>query len=68
MHSLVFFPSKGRKIVNISRFADIENLADSNVGIARESAAGNKNANVVLHKTLTQLEELLSDMKVGATF
>ncbi|CAJ0919814.1 unnamed protein product, partial [Mesorhabditis belari] len=49
------------------RFADIENLADSNATIARESSGGNKNANVILHKTLTQLEELLSDMKADVS-
>ncbi|CAJ0577942.1 unnamed protein product, partial [Mesorhabditis spiculigera] len=49
------------------RFADIENLAESNANIARDSAAGNRNANVVLHKTLAQLEELLTDMKADVS-
>lgn len=32
------------------RFADIENVADSHANVAKDSAAGNRNANAVLHK------------------
>ncbi|UMM35871.1 hypothetical protein L5515_008295 [Caenorhabditis briggsae] len=45
------------------RFADLENIAESQANIAKESAAGNRNANAVLHKCLVQLDEILSDMK-----
>lgn len=45
------------------RFADLENIAESNANIAKESSAGNRNANAVLHKVLVQLDELLTDMK-----
>jgi len=46
-----------------SRFAEVECLAESHQHLAKESLAGNKPANAVLHKVLNQLEELLSDMK-----
>merc|ERR1712080_120294 len=46
-----------------SRFAEVECLADSHQHLSKESLAGNKPANAVLHKVLNQLEELLSDMK-----
>ncbi|KHJ95791.1 CHDCT2 domain protein [Oesophagostomum dentatum] len=49
------------------RFADIENVADSHANVAKDSAAGNRNANAVLHKVLNQLEELLSDMKADVS-
>jgi len=45
------------------RFADLECLAESHQHLSKESLAGNKPANAVLHKVLIQLEELLSDMK-----
>lgn len=45
------------------RFAEVECLAESHQHLSRESLAGNKPANAVLHKVLNQLEELLSDMK-----
>merc|ERR1711974_129842 len=46
-----------------SRFAEVECLAASHQHLSKESLAGNKPANAVLHKVLNQLEELLSDMK-----
>merc|ERR1712088_1220214 len=46
-----------------SRFAEVECLAESHQRLSKESLAGNKPANAVLHKVLNQLEELLSDMK-----
>ncbi|XP_065564759.1 chromodomain-helicase-DNA-binding protein Mi-2 homolog [Artemia franciscana] len=46
-----------------ARFAEIECLAESHQHLSKESLAGNKPANAVLHKVLNQLEELLSDMK-----
>merc|ERR1711992_481009 len=46
-----------------SRFAELECLAESHQHLSKESLAGNKPANAVLHKVLNQLEELLSDMK-----
>merc|ERR1712183_762499 len=46
-----------------SRFAEVEGLAESHQHLSKESLAGNKPANAVLHKVLNQLEELLSDMK-----
>ena len=61
------------------RFAEVECLAESHQHLSKESLAGNKPANAVLHKVqsgtflslilitscqvLNQLEELLSDMK-----
>ncbi|CAG9819147.1 unnamed protein product [Phaedon cochleariae] len=42
-----------------ARFAEVECLAESHQHLSKESLAGNKPANAVLHK----LEELLSDMK-----
>ena len=45
------------------RFAELECLAESHQHLSKESLAGNKPANAVLHKVLNQLEELLSDMK-----
>ncbi|CAL2045343.1 unnamed protein product [Caenorhabditis brenneri] len=45
------------------RFADLENIAESQANMAKESAAGNRNANAVLHKCLVQLDEILTDMK-----
>ncbi|CAG0880201.1 unnamed protein product [Cyprideis torosa] len=46
-----------------NRFSELECLADSHQHLSKESLAGNKPANAVLHKVLNQLEELLSDMK-----
>ncbi|XP_075745511.1 chromodomain-helicase-DNA-binding protein Mi-2 homolog isoform X3 [Rhipicephalus microplus] len=46
-----------------TRFAELECLAESHQHLSKESLAGNKPANAVLHKVLNQLEELLSDMK-----
>merc|ERR1712226_828084 len=46
-----------------SGFAEVECLAESHQHLSKESLAGNKPANAVLHKVLNQLEELLSDMK-----
>lgn len=46
-----------------ARFAELECLAESHSHLSKESIAGNKPANAVLHKVLNQLEELLSDMK-----
>merc|ERR1719244_1827880 len=50
-----------------SRFAEVECLAESHQHLSKESLAGNKPANAVLHKVLNQLEELLSDMKSDVT-
>ncbi|CAB3405088.1 unnamed protein product [Caenorhabditis bovis] len=49
------------------RFADLENVADAHANVAKDSAAGNRNANAVLHKVLNQLDELLSDMKADVS-
>jgi len=46
-----------------ARFAELECLAESHQHLSKESLAGNKPANAVLHKVLNQLEELLTDMK-----
>lgn len=46
-----------------ARFAELETMAESQQQLSKESLAGNKPANAVLHKVLNQLEELLSDMK-----
>ncbi|CAI2355389.1 unnamed protein product [Caenorhabditis sp. 36 PRJEB53466] len=45
------------------RFADLENIAESQANTAKDSSAGNRNANAVLHKCLVQLDEILTDMK-----
>ena len=50
-----------------ARFAEVECLAESHQHLSKESLAGNKPANAVLHKVLNQLEELLSDMKSDIT-
>jgi chromodomain-helicase-DNA-binding protein 4 len=44
-------------------FADLEAVAESHQSLVKEAANGNRGANVVLHKVLTQLEELLNEMK-----
>ena len=41
----------------------MECLAESHQHLSKESLAGNKPANAVLHKVLNQLESILSDMK-----
>jgi len=46
-----------------TRFTEVECLAESHQHLSKESLAGNKPANAVLHKVLNQLEELLGDMK-----
>merc|ERR1712184_165249 len=46
-----------------TRFTEVECLAECHQHLSKESLAGNKPANAVLNKVLTQLEELLSDMK-----
>uniref|UniRef100_A0AAY4EVX8 DNA helicase n=1 Tax=Denticeps clupeoides TaxID=299321 RepID=A0AAY4EVX8_9TELE len=50
-----------------TRFSEVECLAESHQHLSKESLAGNKPANAVLHKVLNQLEELLSDMKADVT-
>nr|XP_033465886.1 chromodomain-helicase-DNA-binding protein 3 isoform X5 [Epinephelus lanceolatus] len=50
-----------------ARFTEVECLAESHQHLSKESLAGNKPANAVLHKVLNQLEELLSDMKADVT-
>uniref|UniRef100_A0AAQ4R3A1 Chromodomain helicase DNA binding protein 3 n=1 Tax=Gasterosteus aculeatus aculeatus TaxID=481459 RepID=A0AAQ4R3A1_GASAC len=50
-----------------ARFTELECLAESHQHLSKESLAGNKPANAVLHKVLNQLEELLSDMKADVT-
>ncbi|XP_073403141.1 chromodomain-helicase-DNA-binding protein 3 [Dendrobates tinctorius] len=50
-----------------ARFSEVECLAESHQHLSKESLAGNKPANAVLHKVLNQLEELLSDMKADVT-
>ena len=42
-------------------------FAESHQHLSKESLAGNKPANAVLHKVLNQLESLLSDMKNDVT-
>lgn len=50
-----------------TNFFKVECLAESHQHLSKESLAGNKPANSVLHKVLNQLEELLSDMKSDVT-
>uniref|UniRef100_A0A8C3AER9 Chromodomain helicase DNA binding protein 3 n=1 Tax=Cyclopterus lumpus TaxID=8103 RepID=A0A8C3AER9_CYCLU len=50
-----------------ARFTEMECLAESHQHLSKESLAGNKPANAVLHKVLNQLEELLCDMKADVT-
>ncbi|CAF4037555.1 unnamed protein product [Adineta steineri] len=45
------------------RFSEVECLAECHQHLSKESLTGNKPANAVLNKVLTQLEELLNDMK-----
>ena len=49
-----------------ARFSELESLADSHQHLSKESLAGNKSANAVLHKVLLQLDELLSEMRADA--
>ena len=50
------------------RFADLECLATAHESLSRDSLKGDKNAYTTLHKVLTQLEDLLNDMKSGINF
>ncbi|XP_058876849.1 chromodomain-helicase-DNA-binding protein 3 isoform X1 [Acipenser ruthenus] len=50
-----------------ARFTEAECLAESHQHLSKESLAGNKPANAVLHRVLNQLEELLSDMKADVS-
>ena len=50
-------------LIDCFLFLQVECLAESHQHLSKESLAGNKPANAVLHKVLNQLEELLSDMK-----
>merc|ERR1719322_1236988 len=50
-----------------SRFAEVECLAESHQHLSKESLAGNKPANAVLHKVLNQLEGLLAEMKADVS-
>eukprot|EP00116_Pleurobrachia_bachei_P014613 sb/3474875/ len=45
------------------RAAELECLAESHQHLARESLAGNRPANSVLRKVLSQLEDILAEMK-----
>ncbi|KAI6214790.1 hypothetical protein M3Y94_00309900 [Aphelenchoides besseyi] len=45
------------------KYVQIESLADVDRALARDAFAGNRQAEVVLQKVLTQLEEILNDMK-----
>nr|CAD2191886.1 unnamed protein product [Meloidogyne enterolobii] len=45
------------------RFADLECLATAHESLSRDALKGDKNAYTVLHKVLTQLEDLMNDMK-----
>lgn len=50
--------------LNLSnKMAEVETLAETHEGLVGEPLQSNKPANVVLHKVLNQLEELLCDMK-----
>ena len=52
-----------RQWLSHGSLSQVECLAESHQHLSKESLAGNKPANAVLHKVLNQLEELLSDMK-----
>uniref|UniRef100_A0AC34RAM7 CHD C-terminal 2 domain-containing protein n=1 Tax=Panagrolaimus sp. JU765 TaxID=591449 RepID=A0AC34RAM7_9BILA len=45
-------------------FSDLDTIADSHQSLVKEAAAGNRSANQVLHKVLTQIEEILNEMKL----
>ncbi|CAD5223983.1 unnamed protein product [Bursaphelenchus okinawaensis] len=49
------------------KYVQITSLADANQGLAKEAFAGNKNAALVLHKVLSQLEDILNDMKADVS-
>jgi hypothetical protein len=44
-------------------FVQLEAIAESHQSLVQEAANGTQSANVVLHKVLAQLEELLNEMK-----
>lgn len=46
-----------------NKFAELECLADSHSHLSQQSLSGNKPANDVLKRVLTQLDEILNDMK-----
>ena len=46
-----------------SKFTELETLSESHYHLSTQSSSGNKPANDVLKRVLTQLEELLNDMK-----
>ena len=49
--------------LSLFRAAELECLAESHQHLARESLAGNRPANSVLRKVLSQLEDILAEMK-----
>jgi len=46
----------------------LECLATAHESLSRDALKGDKNAYTVLHKVLTQLEDLMNDMKSGKEF
>ena len=46
-----------------AKFTELETLSESHYHLSTQSQSGNKPANDVLKRVLTQLEELLNDMK-----
>jgi hypothetical protein len=46
-----------------SKFTELETLSESHYHLSTQSSSGNKPANDVLKRVLTQLEDLLNDMK-----
>ena len=44
-------------------FADLETIAESHQSLVKEAQNGTRGANQVLHKVLTQIEEILNEMK-----
>jgi hypothetical protein len=46
-----------------AKFTELETLSESHYHLSTQSSSGNKPANDVLKRVLTQLEELLNDMK-----
>jgi hypothetical protein len=62
--AVVALTDTSKEVVQLNeRFADLECLADAHQSLNKESMQTNKNSHSVLHKVLTQLEELLNDMK-----
>ncbi|CAD5232400.1 unnamed protein product [Bursaphelenchus xylophilus] len=49
------------------KYIQITSLVDANQALAKEAFAGNKNAAAVLHKVLSQLEDILNDMKADVS-